>query len=750
MGVNGIYGLSGSGLDIESMVKMGMMSRQSQYDKMQQTYTKNEWKKEAYIGVYDKITEYNTSTLAKYKYTDSTNLRSATSSNSDIKVTANASAPAMNHTITVKNTATSAYLLGTQALTSTKLTDLGFFTAPDTTSNPPVYDTVSFTIGADSTTGVSGTTQHASVSYSSTAISTASKAKNLLTNALVSNLSSVTPSTTDTLVSISQISVRNDDGNDNVYFTGANSKGNTRVVKVSATDAPLSFTVGDGTTNSDGTPKSASIDITYGDLAEVLNNEDSTFQDFVDLLNKKLKDKNSNVTASYDEDKGFVFTNKTAGSSNTVSVSMVTSDGSIGNYISNAVGTWGTQSTTGSSASIVTGGTQISLNVKSDTTIYDLVSAVNTAGTSIRATYDASNNTFSFYNMKTGAANSLAISTTDSDTAKLLNAMGLKDTGAAADLSNVGAYTFGITSTTTTDNGATTTTYSFDSSNANAVVSGKNASVLVDGAEITDIDSNSFTRNGVTYDISNVTSKASATVSVTQDRDKIIENVKSFVEDYNTLLDDLYKMYRETPNSSYAPLTDAQKNEMTEEQIKKWEEKAKSGMLYHDSTLRKIIDNMRSAISEPITSLSNSQNSAYSIGISTTGLYGQLKLDEDKLRAALVDDPDSVYNVFGKLDKTAENASSEANGIAQRLTGGIGSVLYNASKSIEKVAGTSSDISDDSSLSTLMRNLQTRMSNFRSMMNAFETQLYKKYDAMESALASLGTQMNYVSNMFAS
>lgn len=747
MGVNGIYGLSGSGLDIESMVKMGMMSRQSQYDKMQQTYTKNEWKKEAYIGVYDKITEYNTSTLAKYKYTDSTNLRSATSSNSDIKVTANASAPAMNHTITVKNTATSAYLLGTQALTSTKLTDLGFFTAPDTNSNPPVYDTVSFTIGADSTTGVSGTTQHASVSYSSTAISTASKAKNLLTNALVSNLSSVTPSTTDTLVSISQISVRND----NVYFTGANSKGNTRVVKVSATDAPLSFTVGDGTTNSDGTPKSASIDITYGDLAEVLNNEDSTFQDFVDLLNKKLKDKNSNVTASYDEDKGFVFTNKTAGSPNTVSVSMVTSDGSIGKYISNAVGTWGTQSTTGSSASIVTGGTQISLNVKSDTTIYDLVSAVNTAGTSIRATYDASNNTFSFYNMKTGAANSLAISTTDSDTAKLLNAMGLKDTGAAADLSNVGAYTFGITSTTTTDNGATTTTYSFDSSNANAVVSGKNASVLVDGAEITDIDSNSFTRNGVTYDISNVTSKTSATVSVTQDREKIIENVKSFVEDYNTLLDDLYKMYRETPNSSYAPLTDAQKNEMTEEQIKKWEEKAKSGMLYHDSTLRRIIDNMRSAISDSVTSLSNSTyNSAYSIGISTTGLYGQLKLDEDKLRAALVDDPDSVYNVFGKLDKTAENASSEANGIAQRLTGGIGSVLYNASKSIEKVAGTSSDISDDSSLSTLMRNLQTRMSNFRSMMNAFETQLYKKYDAMESALASLGTQMNYVSNMFAS
>ena len=190
---------------------------------------------------------------------------------------------------------------------------------------------------------------------------------------------------------------------------------------------------------------------------------------------------------------------------------------------------------------------------------------------------------------------------------------------------------------------------------------------------------------------------------------------------------------------------------MTEDQIKKWEEKAKAGMLYHDSTLRNIIDNMRNAISDKVSSLSNSKyDTAYSIGISTTGLYGQLQLDEDKLRAALVDDSDSVYNVFAKLDSDAETASDAKNGIAQRLTGGIGSVLYKATESIKSTAGTSSDISDDSTLNVLLRNLQTRMSNFQAMMSAFEDKLYKKYDAMESALASLGTQMNYVSSMFAS
>ncbi|MCR5176728.1 MAG: hypothetical protein K6C05_07725, partial [Anaerovibrio sp.] len=51
MGANGIYGLSGSGLDVESLVKMGMMSKQKQLDKLQQKETKNTWLKEAYNNV---------------------------------------------------------------------------------------------------------------------------------------------------------------------------------------------------------------------------------------------------------------------------------------------------------------------------------------------------------------------------------------------------------------------------------------------------------------------------------------------------------------------------------------------------------------------------------------------------------------------------------------------------------------------------------------------------------------------------
>ena len=204
------------------------------------------------------------------------------------------------------------------------------------------------------------------------------------------------------------------------------------------------------------------------------------------------------------------------------------------------------------------------------------------------------------------------------------------------------------------------------------------------------------------------------------------------------MLASLYEKYDEKQNKDYKPLTESQKEQMKEEEIKKWEEKAKAGMLYHDDTVRKLIDNMRDAISQPIDGLGK-YNSAYMIGISTTGTKGQLTLDEDKLKAALAEDSDAVYNVFAKLDAN-DSSNASKSGIAQRLS----DVMVDGMKLIKDRGGTSTEINDDSDLSTLMRELQTKMSNFKSMMKSFEDKLYKKYDAMEVALSKLGTQLNYI------
>ena len=63
----GIYGLSGSGIDVDSMVRMGMMTKQNQYDKMYKEEVKNEWTKEAYTNMYSSLNTFNSSTLYNYK-----------------------------------------------------------------------------------------------------------------------------------------------------------------------------------------------------------------------------------------------------------------------------------------------------------------------------------------------------------------------------------------------------------------------------------------------------------------------------------------------------------------------------------------------------------------------------------------------------------------------------------------------------------------------------------------------------------
>lgn len=288
---------------------------------------------------------------------------------------------------------------------------------------------------------------------------------------------------------------------------------------------------------------------------------------------------------------------------------------------------------------------------------------------------------------------------------------------------------------TLSPNGVASAAFSFG-------ITGQYGSATIDGVKFDKLTDNSVTAYGVTYKLHNTTVDDSGKtqtvgVNIEQDTDAIVDRVKSFIEDYNKLLGAIYDKYDEKQYKDYKPLTASQKEQMKDEQIEKWEEKAKSGLLYHDQTLSKIATKMRDAISQPIEGLTGKYTSVYSLGISTTGIHGQLTLDEDKLRAALDADSESVYNVFSTLSK--DDTFSE-NGVAQRLS----DVMIDATKLIKERAGTDDSINDDSDLGSLMRQLQNKMSDFKKMLDAFESKLYKKYDAMEVALSTLGTQLSFI------
>ena len=115
----GIYGLSGSGIDVDSMVRMGMMTRQNEYDKMYKKEVRNEWTKEAYANMYSDLNTFNSVTMSTYKMSATSNPQTVSSSDTSVATaTANADAAQMTHTLTVNSMASNAYLLtGSEGIT---------------------------------------------------------------------------------------------------------------------------------------------------------------------------------------------------------------------------------------------------------------------------------------------------------------------------------------------------------------------------------------------------------------------------------------------------------------------------------------------------------------------------------------------------------------------------------------------------------------------------------------------------------
>lgn len=589
MGANGIYGLSGSGLDIESLVKMGMMNKQNQYDKMYQTQLKQTWVKEAYNTVYTDVKAFKES-MSTFKMQSNMSAMQATSSNNDVvSVTANGAAAAMNHKITVEQVASNAYLMTANGQKIDR--------ANTSAANSAYLKDVLFGEEPTKTTGTDGQTYY--------------------------QFKNTDPSKQDT-------------------FKGS--------------DVAISIEVQDGNdVDSDGKPVTRKVEFTY----------DQIFND------KK--------------------------------------------------------------------------------TLNDLATAFSNSGANVQGGYDTVNDSFSLYNKTSGSANKIGLKANNDISKKLLNSLHL----ASYDAQN---NTLG-------------TEASFETGKMNVAAAGTNAKATIDGKTY-ESDTNKLNVANVIYNFNGVSAKnadgktyQASTISVSQDTDKIVDNVKKFVETYNTLIDSLNTKYREEKNTDYKPLTKKQEGEMTESQIDKWNEKAKSGLLYHDNNIYSIISDMRESLYTKVDAVDTvltdakgnkySYNSMSSIGITSSTNQGHITLDEEKLKKALTEDPDCVYQLFASdqdstyvAGSTNKNQADTYTSKSDYLNTGIANRLYNSMNTniskLESYAGTSKETDDESYLGKLITNMNTKMTSFQTLMKSYESKLYKKYDAMEVALSKLGAQLSYI------
>ncbi|KAB3539653.1 flagellar filament capping protein FliD [Alkaliphilus pronyensis] len=273
---------------------------------------------------------------------------------------------------------------------------------------------------------------------------------------------------------------------------------------------------------------------------------------------------------------------------------------------------------------------------------------------------------------------------------------------------------------------------------------------------------NSFSVFGIDLQLKNAAVGEVVTINVSTNTDGIYDKIKSFVDEYNGLLDEINGKIGEKEYRDFYPLIQEEKDAMTEKEIELWEEKAKSGLLKNNEVLQRTLSGIRGALYEKVEGVTGSFEYIYDIGI-TTGYYkdgGKLVIDEDKLKDAINSDPDGVLDLFFKapeVSATGEDRMKES-GLIQRTYDG----LVAGMKEVIRHSGPGDDsslyrsvqsnmlvdfVTKQSNISDIGRSisqLNSRIAREEVLLASKEDRYWNQFTAMEKAMAEMQQQSNWL------
>lgn len=353
-------------------------------------------------------------------------------------------------------------------------------------------------------------------------------------------------------------------------------------------------------------------------------------------------------------------------------------------------------------------GTEISLDKKS--TISSMMSAVNKSAAGVTMTYSSLTNSFTLESKEFGGTGKVEVGDTS-----LGRSLGLVD-----DNGTVGAS------------------------------EGQNAIFEINGQEVY-LNDNTYTLDGNTFTFNdNMTIGETYTVNIAKDSTTVKDALKKFVESYNKLIDDVYGYIGKSPakdddGNTYEPLTNAEKDEMSEDEITKWEEKAKQGVLYNDSTVSTVMSQMRSALYTSVTLDDGSKFGIYNLGIKTSSEWsehGKLQIDENAFDKAFENNEDAIIKLFTDSDT----------GMMKKLNSVIDGAVKSSGAAntrgtlVRKAGKADSSVTTDSTIYKEMVKMQDRLKELQDRYDTKEEYWWKVFTNMETAMADLNSQTSYISS----
>lgn len=292
---------------------------------------------------------------------------------------------------------------------------------------------------------------------------------------------------------------------------------------------------------------------------------------------------------------------------------------------------------------------------------------------------------------------------------------------------------------------------------------GKNAEVLVSyGNGITttvESSSNTFDLDGMKVTVSGTfgfdeNGKQDPSMAVTfsseADVEGVTEKVKKFFEEYNAMITEVNTQITTRPDSSYGPLTDAQKAEMTETSIENWEKKAKEGILFNDATMRALSSDLQSIMTKMLSSGISYQD-LEEMGITMSDDYldgGTISFNEEKFKAAMASDPDKVAEVFA------------GNGTSKGLTGIVEETLIGYAcryrsqngdsygRLIEEAGSEKLPLSVmDNQIYKQLKEMETLLDKYKTQLSTEQDRYIKQFTTMETLINKMNSQSSYLSQL---
>ena len=282
-------------------------------------------------------------------------------------------------------------------------------------------------------------------------------------------------------------------------------------------------------------------------------------------------------------------------------------------------------------------------------------------------------------------------------------------------------------------------------------IDGCDSEIYLNGIKYTG-SSNSYSINGlnitaqVVTDTDGKVSDANAiSITTSTDTQGIYDKIKDFLSQYNSLINEITSLYNADSAKGYEPLTDDEKDAMSDTEVEKWEQKIKDSLLRRDDNLESLMSTMTSAMSGAVE-VNGKKMYLSNFGIKT---LGYLNAPANQQNAYHIDGDEDDANSSGNADKLMTAITNDPDTVINFMQG-LASNLY-------KSVHTKMQSSSLSSIYTVYndKEMASEYSDYTDLIKKWEEKLedkedyyYKKFSSMETALSKLNSQTSSLSSLF--